>query len=137
MPSLIRNLTPDQLAFFPGMPSVNALLVHNFAGFQSRFFGLKSLADIDIVNTARIPDADIALAAEAMVEEVANLFGGLAGDARYADLPAGLVLYDFSISKCQALIVWDIANGANIDSAIGNVLHNDSPFSNQKLVGLD
>ena len=137
MPSLVWNLAPNQLTFFPGSPSVDALLVHNLAGFQSRFFGLKSLADIDIVDAAGVPDADIVFSTQTVVQEVADLFGGLAGDARYADLPAALVLYDFSISKCQALIVCDIANGANIDSAIGNILHNNSPFSNQKLVGLD
>ena len=110
------------------MPSVNALLVHDSAGFQSHFFGLKSLADIDIVDAARVPDADITLAAEAMVEEVADLFGSLAGNARYADLPAGLVFYDFSIPKGQTLVFCDIADGADIDSAVGDILHNSFSF---------
>ena len=136
-PLSFEILTPDQLTLFPGMPSINALLVHDFAGFQSRFFGLKSLADIDIVDATRVPDADIVFSTQTVVEKVADLFGGFAGYARYANLPAALVLYDFSIPKCQTLIVCDIANGANIDSAIGNILHNNSPFSNQKLVGLD
>ena len=128
MPSLIWNLAPDQLTFFPGSPSVDALLVHNFAGFQSHFFGLKSLADIDIIDAAGVPDADITLAAETMVEEVANLFGGLAGDARYTDLPAGLVFYDFSVAEGQALVLCDIADGADVDSAVGSVFHNSFSF---------
>ena len=128
MPSLVWNLAPDQLTFFPGPPTVDALLIHNLAGFQSHFFGLKSLADIDIVDTARVPDADVTLATEAMMEEVADLFGGLAGDARYADLPAGLVFYDFSIPKGQTLVLCDIADGADIDSAVGSVLHNSFSF---------
>jgi hypothetical protein len=128
MPSLVWNLAPDQLALFSGAPSVDALLVHDFADFQSRFFGLDSLADIDIVDTARVPDADVTFATEAMVEEVADLFGGLAGDARYADLPASLVLYDFSIPKSQTLVVSQVADGADIDSTIGSVLHNSFSF---------
>lgn len=89
---------------------------------------MKSLADIDIVDAAGVPDADITLAAEAMVEKVADLFGSLAGDARYADLPAGLVFYDFPIPKGQTLVLCDIADGADIDSMVGSVLHNSFSF---------
>ena len=58
------------------------------------------------------------------MEEVADFFGSLAGDTRYADLPAGLVFYDFSIPKGQTLVLCDIADGADIDSTVGSVLHN-------------
>ena len=98
-PLSLEILTPDQLTLFPGMPSVNALLVHDSASFQGRFFGLKSFADIDIVDTARVPDADVTLAAEAMVEEIADLFGSLAGNARYANLPAALIFYDSAVAE--------------------------------------
>ena len=128
MPSLVWNLAPDQLTLFSGSPSVDALLVHNLADFQSRFFGLDSLTDIDIVDTARVPDADVALATDAVVEEVADLFGGFAGDARYADLPASLVFHDLAVAEGEPLVVCDIADSADIDSTIGSVLHNNSPL---------
>ena len=69
MPSLVWNLAPDQLTLFSRTPSVDALLVHNLANLQCVLLGLDSLADVDVVDTARVPDADVALAAEAMVEE--------------------------------------------------------------------
>lgn len=128
MPSLVWNLAPDQLTLFSGTPSVDALLVHDLADYQSIFLGLDSLADVDIVDTARVPDADVALAADAVVEEVADLFGGFAGDARYADLPACLIFHDFTIAEGESLVIFDIADGADIDSSVGSVLHNNSPL---------
>ena len=104
------------------------MLIHNLADFQGVLLSGDSSTDIDIVDAAGIPDTDVAFAAAAMVEEIANLFGGLAGDARYADLPAGFVFYDFSISKGQTLVLCDIADGADIDSAVGSVLHNSFSF---------
>ena len=134
MPSLVWNLAPDQLTLFSGTPSVDALLVHDFADFQSRFLGLDSLADVDIVDTARVPDADVTLAADAVVQEVAHFFGGLAGDARYADLPASLVFYDLAVAEGQALVFCDIADSADIDSTIGSVLHNSFSFHIKQFV---
>ena len=128
MPSLVWNLAPDQLTLFSRTPSVDALLVHNLANLQCVLLGLDSLADVDVVDTARVPDADVALATDAVVKEVADLFGGFAGDARYAYLPASLILYDFTIAEGQALVFCDIADGADIDSTIGSVLHNNSPL---------
>ena len=116
------------MTFFPESPSVDALLIHNLADFQGVLFSGDSSTDIDIVDAAGIPDADVAITTEAMVEEVADFFGSLAGDTRYADLPSSLVFYDFSISEGQTLVLCDIADGADIDSAVGSVLHNSFSF---------
>ena len=112
----------------PGSPSVDALLIHNLADFQGVLFSGDSSTDIDIVDAAGIPDADVAITTDTMMEEVADFFGSPAGDTRYADLPAGLVFYDFSIPKGQTLVLCDIADGADVDSAVGSVLHNSFSF---------
>ena len=123
MPSLVWNLTPDQLTLFSGSPSVDALLVHNLADLQSGSLGLDSFADIDIVDTTGIPDADVALATHVAMDNSGYFFGGLALDARYADLPASLVLNFLAVAEGDALVVSQLADGADIDSSIGNVFH--------------
>lgn len=129
MPSLVWNLAPDQLTIFSGSPSVDALLVHDSADLQGDSLGLDSLADIDIVDTAGVPDANVALATHVAMDDSGYFFGGLALDARYADLPAGLILDFLAIAEGDALVVSQLADGADIDSTIGSILHNDSfPF---------
>ena len=121
--------TPDQLTLFSGSPSVDALLVHNLADLQGGSLGLDSFADIDIVNTTGVPDADVALATHVAMDDSGYFFGSLALDARYADLPAGLILDFLAIAEGDALVVSQLADGADIDSTIGSVLHNKSvPF---------
>ena len=129
MPSLVWNLAPDQLTLFSGSPSVDALLVHNLADLQGGVLGLDSFTNIDIVNTAGIPDADVALATHVAMDDSGHFLGGLALDARYADLPASLILNFLTIAEGDALVVSQLADGADIDSTIGSILHNDSfPF---------
>lgn len=133
MPSLVWNLAPDQLTLFSGSPSVDALLIHNLADLQGGSLSLDSLADIDIVNTVGIPDTDVALATHVAMNDSGYFLGGLAFDARYADLPAGLVLDFLAIAEGDALVVSQLADGADIDSTIGSVLHNNSfPFNLHK-----
>jgi len=105
-------------------PSVDALLIHDFADLQSVLLGGDSLAYIDVVNAFAVPDADVASSADSMVEDFADLFGGLYFDTHDADLPASLVFHDFAVAESQTLVVLDVADGADIDSSIGDVLHN-------------
>lgn len=121
-------LAPYELASLAGSPSVNTLLVHDLADFQGILLCGDSLADVNIVDAFAEPDADVAGSADSMVENFADFFGGLDFDAGDADLPAGSVFYDFAIAEGQALVVCDVANGANIDSVVGDVLHNSFSF---------
>lgn len=121
-------LAPYKLSSLAGSPSVNALLVHDLADFQGVLFGGDSLADVDIVGTFTEPDSNVAGSADPMMKNFADFFGGLDFDAGDAYLPAGSVFYDFAIAESQALIVCDVADGANIDSAVGGVLHNSFSF---------
>ena len=124
----ISLLTPYKLSSLAGSPPVNALLVHDLADFQGVLFGGDSLADVDVVGAFTEPDSDVAGSADSMMKNFADLFGGLDFDAGDADLPAGSVFYDFSIAEGQTLIVCDVADGANIDSVVGDILHNSFSF---------
>jgi hypothetical protein len=57
------------------------------------------------------------------MENFADLFRGLTLNAHQADLPAGLILNNFAIFQGQTLTLMQIADGANIDTAISSVLH--------------
>ena len=103
-------------------------MVHDLADFQSVLLCGDPLADVDIVDAFAKPDSDVAGSADPMMKNFADLFGGLDFDAGDADLPAGSVFYDFAIAESQALIVCDVADGANIDSAVGGILHNSFSF---------
>ena len=103
-------------------------MVHDLADFQGVLLCGDSLADVDIVDAFAEPDADVAGSADSMVENFADLFGGLDFDAGDADLPAGSVVDNFAIAESQALIICDVADGANIDSAVGGVLHDSFSF---------
>ena len=118
------SFAPDQLARLSGCPAIDSLLIHDFADLQCILLSGDSLADIDIVDATTVPDADVALSADALVEDFADFFGGLALDTHDADLPAGLIFHDFTVAEGQTLVFCDIANGANIDPAISDVLHN-------------
>jgi hypothetical protein len=118
------SFTPNQLTILSGSPSVNTLLIHNLADFQSILLGGDSLAYIDVVDAFAVPDADVASSADYMVEDFADLFGSLYFDAHDADLPASLVFHDFAVAESQTLVFFDIADGTDVDSSAGNVLHN-------------
>ena len=122
--SPIFSFTPNQLTLFSRLPSVDALLIHNFADFQRILLGGDSLAYIDVVNAFAVPDADVASSTDSVVEDFADFFGSLYFDAHDADLPTSLVFHDFAVAECQTLVVLDVADGADIDSSIGGVLHN-------------
>lgn len=117
------GLTPDQLTSFSGCPAIDALLIHQLADGQRILFGGDSLAYIDIVNTAGVPDSDIALPTQIAMEDSGYLFSGLDFDALDADLPAGLILDFLTVAKGDALVVSQLADGTNIDSTIGSVFH--------------
>ena len=123
MPSLVWNLAPDKLAFFSGCPSVDALLVHNLADCESISLSLDSLTDIDIVDTIGVPHTDIAFAAHVAMEDSGYFLRGSDFNAGYTDLPASLILDFLTIAEGDALIVSQLANGADIDSSVGSVLH--------------
>jgi hypothetical protein len=118
------SLAPDQLTVLSGSPSVDALLIHDFANFQSILLGGDSLAYVDVVDAFAVPDADVASSADSMVEDFADLFGSLYFDAHDADLPASLVFHDFAVAESQTFVVLDVADRADIDSSIGSILHN-------------
>jgi hypothetical protein len=118
------SLTPYQLTLFPGRPAVNALLIHQLADGQSVLLGADALADVHIVDTIGEPDADVAFATHSLMEQDGDLFRRMALNALDADLPAGLIFNDFAVAKGQAFIISEIADGANIDAAISDVLHN-------------
>jgi hypothetical protein len=122
------GFAPYQLTSLAGAPSVDTLLIHNLTDFQGVLLGGNALADIHIVNAIGEPDTHIAFAAHALVENFANFFWGSALSASNANLPTSLVFYDFTIAKGQALIVSQIADSADIDSTIGDVLHNFNSF---------
>lgn len=97
--SPIFSFTPNQLTLFSRLPSVDALLIHQFADCQRILFGLDSFADVDIVDAFAEPDADVALAAHIAVQDAGNFFSGLDFNASDADLPASLIFYDFAVAK--------------------------------------
>lgn len=134
MPSPDWNLAPDQLTLFSGVPSVDALLVHHSTDCQCILFGSDALADIHVVDTIGEPDADVAFATHGTMEDFADLFGGLALDARHADLPAGLVLNFLAIAEGDALVISQLADSADIDSTIGSVLHNSFSFHIKRFI---
>jgi hypothetical protein len=117
-------LAPYKLTSLAGSPSVDALLIHNLADLQCVLLGGDSLADIDVVDAFAVPDTNVAGSADAVVEDFADFFSGLYFDAHDANLPAGLVFYDFTIPQGQTHVVLDVADGADIDSTISGVLHN-------------
>jgi hypothetical protein len=121
-------LAPDQLARFPGCPAIDALLIHQLADAQCILFGGDSLADIDIVDTAGVPDSDVALPTQVAMEDSGHFLSGLNFDTLNADLPTGLIFYDLAIPEGQTAVFSDIADGADIDLTIGDVLHNFNSF---------
>ena len=121
-------LAPYQLASLAGPPSVNALLVHNLADFQRILLCGDPLADVDVVDALTEPNADVAFAAHFAVQNAGNFFSGFGFDAGDADLPAGSVFYNFTIAEGQAFVVLNVTDGANIDSSVGDVLHNSYSF---------
>ena len=122
MPSFL--FTPNQLTLFSGPPTINALLVHYLANCKGLFFCGNSFAYIDIVNAFAEPDAHISMAAQPMVQQRTDFFRCAAGDPGNTDLPAGLVFYDLTITQSQALVVLQIADGADVNATIGGILHN-------------
>ena len=120
--------TPDQLTLFPGRPAVNALLVHDFANRQSVLLGGYALTNVYIVDAVAKPDADVAFATHALMQDFADLFWSLALDAGDTDLPSGLILNDLAVAKSQTFIISQIADGADIDAMISSVLHNSFSF---------
>ena len=121
-------LAPYQLASFAGPPSVNALLVHNLANLHGILLSGDTLADVDVIDAFTEPDTDVAFAAHLAVQDAGNFFGGFGFDAGDADLPASFVLYNLTIAEGQALIILDVADSADINSTISDVLHNSFSF---------
>lgn len=119
---------PYELASLARFPSVDALLVHNPADFQGVPLCSDPLADVDVVDAFAEPDADVAFATHFTVQDAGNFLSGLDFDAGDADLPASLVFYDLTIPKSQTFVILNIADGADIDSSVGSVLHNSYSF---------
>jgi len=120
--------TPYQLPLFPRCPAVNALLVHYPANRQGVLLGGDTLTNVHIVDPVAEPDANITGTTQAPMENNADLFRGLTFYAGDADLPTGFILYNFAVAKGQAFIIGQVADGANIDTAISDVLHNSLSF---------
>ena len=121
-------LAPYELASLAGSPSVNALLVHNLANLHGVLLCGDPLANVDVVDALTEPNADVSFAAHFAMQDAGNFFGGFGFDAGDADLPAGSVFYNLTIAKGQAFIILDIADSADIDSSVGDVLHNSYSF---------
>ena len=116
------------MASLAGPPSVNALLVHNLANLYGVLLCSNTLADVDVVDALTEPDADVAFATHLAVQDEGNFFGGFGFDTGNANLPASLVFYNLTIAEGQAFIILDVADSADIDSSVGDVLNNSYSF---------
>ena len=123
----------NQLTVLARTPAVNTLLIHCFTNSQSGCLGGDALANVNVIDAIGEPDADVALSADGAVDDFACLFGSLTFQTVEADLPASLVFNDFSVPQGQAVILCEVADGANIDAAISSILHNFLSFLCQAL----
>lgn len=121
-------LAVNQLSVLAGSPSVNGLLIGCLTNCQRIFLGGDPLANIDVINSIVKPDTHIAMAAQTVMQQLADFFGSATGDTSNSNLPAGLVLHDLTIAEGQTFAVLDVADGADIDSSVGGVLHIYSPL---------
>ncbi|MEE1028920.1 MAG: hypothetical protein UH211_09610 [Agathobacter sp.] len=122
------SFAPDQLTRFSGCPAIDTLLIHQFANSQCILFSGDSLVNVDIVDTARVPDSNVALPAQVTMEDSGYFFSGFDFDAFNTYLPSGFIFYDFAIPESQTAIVCDIADGANINSFVSLVSHIYNPL---------
>jgi hypothetical protein len=121
-----NSLTPNQLTLLARPPAVNTLLIHSLTDYQSVFLQVNTLANIDIVDAFAQPDADIAVATQAAMQQRADFLGSFAGNSGNTDLPASFIFHNFAVAQSQTLAFFDIPNGADIDSTVGSILHNFS-----------
>jgi hypothetical protein len=111
-----------------GSPSINGLLIGCLANCQRIFLGGDPLANIDIINSIIEPDTNISVAAQTMMEKGADFFRSFASNSGDTDLPTGFIFYNFAVAESQTFAVLDVADGADIDSSIGGILHINSPL---------
>ena len=104
-------------------PRENAYLIAGSSDFEGFALCAYAVALVDVVDAFAQPDADVALATQAAVQQRADFFGRLAGHTGDTDLPAGLVFYNFTIAQCEAFAFADVADGADVDATIGGILH--------------
>jgi hypothetical protein len=122
-------LAPYELTLLTSTPTVNTELIGCTCDYQSVFLGGDALADVYIVDAFAEPNAHIALATHRAVQNGGDFFGGSALDTSNADLPSSLVANDFAIAERQAVIFSDIADSADVNTAVGSVSHSlKSPF---------
>jgi hypothetical protein len=121
-------LTVNQLSMLAGSPSINGLLIGCLANCQRIFLGGDPLADINIINSIIEPDTHISVAAQTMVKKGADFFRSFASNSGDTDLPSGFIFHNFTVAEGQTFAILDVADGADIDSSVGGILHINSPL---------
>lgn len=60
------------------------------------------------------------------VQDCGDFFGSTALDTRDTDLPSGLVADDFAVAESQAVIFGNVADSADVNTAVSDVSHNSN-----------
>jgi hypothetical protein len=68
------------------------------------------------------------VAAQTVMEKCADFLGSFTSNSGDTDLPSGFIFHNFTVAESQTFTILNVADGADIDSSVGGVLHINSPL---------